>query len=88
MILPNFSNKGQVLSLVLFIKIRPGLCAVGDGCNRTIRFVFTAESSRYTQLTVSVLSVPCSWLLCTSWNEEDLALLVPEEVSSIDSVDS
>ncbi|OXB81408.1 UNVERIFIED_CONTAM: hypothetical protein H355_001625 [Colinus virginianus] len=28
------------------------------------------------------------WLLCTSWNEEDLALLVPEEVSSIDSVES
>ncbi|OPJ81099.1 lysosomal proton-coupled steroid conjugate and bile acid symporter SLC46A3 [Patagioenas fasciata] len=33
------------------------------------------------------LSVLC-WLLCTSWNEEDLALLVPEEVSSIESVDS
>ncbi|XP_031471514.1 solute carrier family 46 member 3 [Phasianus colchicus] len=33
------------------------------------------------------LGVLC-WLLCTSWNEEDLALLVPEEVSSIDSVDS
>ncbi|EOB02867.1 Solute carrier family 46 member 3, partial [Anas platyrhynchos] len=28
------------------------------------------------------------WLLCTSWNGEDLALLVPDEVSSIDSVDS
>ncbi|KAM4683581.1 lysosomal proton-coupled steroid conjugate and bile acid symporter SLC46A3 isoform 1-T4 [Amazona ochrocephala] len=28
------------------------------------------------------------WLLCTSWNEEDLALLVSEEVSSIESVDS
>ncbi|NXC42231.1 S46A3 protein, partial [Penelope pileata] len=33
------------------------------------------------------LSALC-WLLCTSWNEEDLALLVPEEVSSIDSIDS
>ncbi|NWQ79146.1 S46A3 protein, partial [Columbina picui] len=33
------------------------------------------------------LSVLC-WLLCTSWNGEDLALLVPEEVSSIESVDS
>ncbi|NXK51303.1 S46A3 protein, partial [Chauna torquata] len=33
------------------------------------------------------LSVLC-WLLCTSWNEEDLALLVPEEASSLDSVDS
>ncbi|RMC07249.1 hypothetical protein DUI87_16706 [Hirundo rustica rustica] len=29
-----------------------------------------------------------SWLLCTSWNGEDLALLVPEEVSSIESADS
>ncbi|KFP01712.1 Solute carrier family 46 member 3 [Calypte anna] len=33
------------------------------------------------------LSVLC-WLLCTSWNGEDLALLVPEEVSSIESIDS
>ncbi|NWW04325.1 S46A3 protein, partial [Oreocharis arfaki] len=33
------------------------------------------------------LSVLC-WLLCTSWNGEDLALLVPEEVSSIESADS
>ncbi|KAM6144850.1 LOW QUALITY PROTEIN: lysosomal proton-coupled steroid conjugate and bile acid symporter SLC46A3 [Phoenicopterus ruber ruber] len=33
------------------------------------------------------LAVLC-WLLCTSWNGEDLALLVPEEVSSIESVDS
>nr|XP_047928748.1 solute carrier family 46 member 3 isoform X2 [Anser cygnoides] len=33
------------------------------------------------------LSALC-WLLCTSWNGEDLALLVPDEVSSIDSVDS
>ncbi|NWJ05572.1 S46A3 protein, partial [Crypturellus undulatus] len=33
------------------------------------------------------LSVLC-WLLCTSWNEEDLALLVHEEVSSIESTDS
>ncbi|OXB55001.1 hypothetical protein ASZ78_013720 [Callipepla squamata] len=33
------------------------------------------------------LGVLC-WLLCTSWNGEDLALLVPEEVSSIDSVES
>lgn len=48
----------------------------------------TAESSRFTQLTISALSVSCSWLLCTSWNGEDLALLAPEEVSSIDSVDS
>lgn len=53
--------------------------------------VFVAESARYTevsQLKISVLSVSCSWLLCTSWNGEDLALLVPDEVSSIDSVDS
>ncbi|NXU59196.1 S46A3 protein, partial [Turnix velox] len=28
------------------------------------------------------------WLLCTSWNGDDLALLAPEEVSSIDSTDS
>ncbi|NWH74990.1 S46A3 protein, partial [Piaya cayana] len=28
------------------------------------------------------------WLLCTSWSGEDLALLVPEEVSSIESADS
>lgn len=40
------------------------------------------------QLNIPVLSVSYSWLLCTSWNEEDLALLVPEEVSSIESVDS
>ncbi|XP_025905619.1 solute carrier family 46 member 3 [Nothoprocta perdicaria] len=33
------------------------------------------------------LSALC-WLLCTSWNEEDLALLVHEEVSSIESTDS
>ncbi|XP_062423149.1 lysosomal proton-coupled steroid conjugate and bile acid symporter SLC46A3 isoform X2 [Rhea pennata] len=33
------------------------------------------------------LSVLC-WLLCTSWNGEDLALLVHEEVSSIESTDS
>lgn len=33
------------------------------------------------------LSVLC-WLLCTSWNGEDLALLVPEEVSSLESADS
>ncbi|NXN98324.1 S46A3 protein, partial [Rhinopomastus cyanomelas] len=33
------------------------------------------------------LAVLC-WLLCTSWNGEDLALLVPEEVSSIESIDS
>ncbi|XP_067999430.1 lysosomal proton-coupled steroid conjugate and bile acid symporter SLC46A3 [Melanerpes formicivorus] len=33
------------------------------------------------------LAVLC-WLLCTSWHGEDLALLTPEEVSSIDSVDS
>ncbi|NXB32608.1 S46A3 protein, partial [Eulacestoma nigropectus] len=33
------------------------------------------------------LSVLC-WLLCTSWNGEDLALLVPEEVSSIESAES
>ncbi|NXJ12430.1 S46A3 protein, partial [Odontophorus gujanensis] len=33
------------------------------------------------------LGVLC-WLLCTSWNGEDLALLVPEEVSSIDSTES
>lgn len=40
------------------------------------------------QLNIPVLSVSYSWLLCTRWNEEDLALLVPEEVSSIESVDS
>ncbi|NWI44618.1 S46A3 protein, partial [Picathartes gymnocephalus] len=33
------------------------------------------------------LSVLC-WLLCASWNREDLALLVPEEVSSMESADS
>ncbi|NXX78735.1 S46A3 protein, partial [Urocolius indicus] len=33
------------------------------------------------------LAVLC-WLLCTSWNGEDLALLVPEDVSSIESMDS
>ncbi|NXD12268.1 S46A3 protein, partial [Nothocercus nigrocapillus] len=33
------------------------------------------------------LGVLC-WLLCTSWNEEDLAVLVHEEVSSIESTDS
>lgn len=50
-----------------------------------------AESACYTQLSqlkVPALSLSYSWLLCTSWNGEDLALLVPEEVSSIESADS
>lgn len=44
--------------------------------------------SMLSQLKISVLSVSYSWLLCTSWNGEELALLVPEEVSSIESADS
>lgn len=81
-----------MLSLLLFTKIRQQLCATEDGCNRALWSVFFgAESACYTklsQLKISILSVSYSWLLCTSWSGEDLALLVPEEVSSIESVDS
>lgn len=78
------------MSLLLLPKTHHQLCATEDGSQSYPVFV-GAESACYTQLSqlkVPALSLSYSWLLCTSWNGEDLALLVPEEVSSIESADS
>lgn len=79
------------MSLLLFTKTHQQLGATKHGCTVLSSVFVGAESACCTelsQLKIPVLSLSYSWLLCTSWNGEDLALLVPEEVSSIESADS
>lgn len=79
------------MSLLLFTKTHQQLGATEHGCTVLSSVFVGAESACYielSQLKIPVLSLSYSWLLCTSWNGEDLALLVPEEVSSIESADS
>lgn len=82
---------GQIAKRSNATKTHHQLFATEDGCTELSCVFVGAESACYTelsQLKIPVLSLSYSWLLCTSWNGEDLALLVPEEVSSIESADS
>ncbi|NXL90867.1 S46A3 protein, partial [Alectura lathami] len=83
------SEQGAVFACIACLEVLTGTVALS-----VFNIIYAATVAWFSGfsflLSASLCLIPLSvlcWLLCTSWNGEDLALLVPEEVSSIDSVD-